>query len=1093
LAIQDVLSEAATEEEKKAQQLRSKKYGISIKEGGNVTKPSKYSNVPDDKFLDPVNFSYPIDTEHLMPALRYFNHDGQREAGGYTPEEWQKMGTKLVKALGSEYEYKNGKVAKKKNEQLNEMWLHVPGSYEDAMEKLNKAISENPVQFKMKRDDHANIKATFADSIIVEIFNYVSDERTSHYYQATWSENDDGEIEFDDIEEVDFEIAVVKINECKELVEEVRNATNTVELNETILTDVVLTEVEIDGKKIFRGKVPIAQRADVRNGNGRVYTVKALENAVTEAQKAIDKYGGLRMEDGHHFDEKGKNKSSLSRTAGIIKKISWNPNEKVIALDEIELVPETEAGKSIKALLDKNYKLQVSQRAIGSSEMIKEDDGQVIEQVDYVKFQGWDFLPGGEASVSDASFEVITEGIKMPDKVLGEKEVTEFVQNTITEAEQRITQTITESITSTLKEAGLLVDEIAEDKTESEKKTEVKDERIETLLREIKSLNERIESGEKVTADFKREKEIAYLRQFANQYLEKEVQKEKYKRFNEEQKKRMLRLVKPEELYGKVDIANENSLSEKLNELFSTQVTIADGYIADMKLKELGILDENGNIKKMSEHGVTRVEINEQTPGMEYMAKLEQAVENRLKQTDSWVMPKGHASEFALNAILKEFDEQNWRQLEAEAKTLTEANEVTQASIGPRVAMISRTIIPIAWRRLTALDVMDVGPTMGTRIVDIPVASWGPAETSELSDDIGSIMVADDGDIPVGGITYANYPLYAVRLALSTEIRSEAIATAKGTSMDPVADSLAGLSRDISTRLDRLFWWMQIAKAQMFTSSYTQKTSYTAMVDKGSNLFAFTTDGSTEITGGLLRYEWVKTVDARGNPTGADIVKLYGTEAGTPTLQSIDVREAAGDNTALVYTDDYSVNWLDGTITLTTAGNVKEANNGLEAKYTYSNATGVVNANFWSAIPPTGVTLYDHLINLRQQVGESKVLVSDRHYQANFIAMSNGIEDLISSGPQFTESGRSPAEVMDRLANVMNYAGLTPTKTSAIPNGYILIGEKGSAVYRVHTPLKMVGPYKIDIKGHDYYHIEEYSGFDVPVMDKLTLVLITDL
>ena len=987
------------------------------------------------------------------------------------------------------------KISKVINEQLNEMWLRVPGSYEDTIEKLCKAISDSPAQFKMKRDDHATIKATFADSIVVDIFNYNSDERTSHYYQAAWSENDNGEIEFDDIEEVDFEIAIVKVNECKELVEEVRNATNMVELNETFLTNVVLNEVEVNGKEVLQGRVPIAQRADIRNGNGRRYRSEALERAVNEAKEIIKKYGALRMEGAHYLTPTGKNDNQIVRTAALIKDVNWHNDTKTVSLDNIEIVEELEQGKAIKALVKRGYRPQVSQRAVGSSDTIKEDDGTLTEDVYYVKFQGWDFLPGGEASVSDASFEIITEGIKMPDKVLGEKEVTELVQNTITEAEQRITQTITESITNTLKEAGLLVAEIEEDNTKSGKGVEVKDERIETLLREIKSLNERIDAGEKTTTELKKGKEISYLNQFGKQFLEQAVQKEKFNYFNEDQKKRLVSVIKPAELYGKVDVQDEKQLGALLEDMLVVEASKANGFIADMKLKELGVMDENGQIKKMSEHGITRVEINEQTPGIAYMTKLEQAVESRLKQTDSWVMPKGHPSEFALNAILKEFDEQNWQQLELEAKTLTEANEVTQASIGPRVAMISRTIIPIAWRRLTALDVMDVGPTMGTRIVDIPVASWGPAETSELSDDIGSIMVADDGDIPVGGITYTNHPLYAIRLALSAEIRSEAIATAKGTSMDPVADSLAGLSRDISTRLDRLFWWMQIAKAQMFTSSYTQKTSYTTMVDKGSNVFEFTSDGTTPIIGGLLRYEWVKTVDARGNPTGADIVKLYGTEAGTPTLQSVVIHVVGSGTpgTILVYTDDFSVNWLNGTITLTTAGNVKEANAGLEAKYTYSNATGIVNANFWSAIPPTGVTLYDHLINLRQQVGESKVLVGNRNYQANFIAMSNEIEDLISSGPQFTESGRSPAEVMDRLANVMNYAGLTPTKTSAIPNGYILIGEKDSAVYRVHTPLKMVGPYKIDIKGHDYYHIEEYSGFDVPVMDKLTLVLITDL
>ena len=108
----DNLNSYTEEERKKLQQeqkQRAKKYGIAPKEGGNLTKPKEYESVPDDQFLDPVNYRYPIDEAHLMPALRYFNHEGQREKGGYTKEEWAKMGRKLARALtkstGETYKY----------------------------------------------------------------------------------------------------------------------------------------------------------------------------------------------------------------------------------------------------------------------------------------------------------------------------------------------------------------------------------------------------------------------------------------------------------------------------------------------------------------------------------------------------------------------------------------------------------------------------------------------------------------------------------------------------------------------------------------------------------------------------------------------------------------------------------------------------------------------------------------------------------------------------------------------------------------------------------------------------------------------------
>lgn len=43
---------AATDADKKAQEARAKACGIAPKDGGNVTKPSQYKNIPDGKFLD---------------------------------------------------------------------------------------------------------------------------------------------------------------------------------------------------------------------------------------------------------------------------------------------------------------------------------------------------------------------------------------------------------------------------------------------------------------------------------------------------------------------------------------------------------------------------------------------------------------------------------------------------------------------------------------------------------------------------------------------------------------------------------------------------------------------------------------------------------------------------------------------------------------------------------------------------------------------------------------------------------------------------------------------------------------------------------
>ena len=106
-------NERATEEEKEAQVKRSKQYRIGIKKGGNVTKPSEYADIPDDSFGDPVNYKYPIDDEHLIVAIRYFNHEGQRQAGGYTAEEWEIIGNRIASRTNGRYVYKDGKIVRK--------------------------------------------------------------------------------------------------------------------------------------------------------------------------------------------------------------------------------------------------------------------------------------------------------------------------------------------------------------------------------------------------------------------------------------------------------------------------------------------------------------------------------------------------------------------------------------------------------------------------------------------------------------------------------------------------------------------------------------------------------------------------------------------------------------------------------------------------------------------------------------------------------------------------------------------------------------------------------------------------------------------
>lgn len=104
------------EKVREAAEERAKKYGIALHEadGGNLTPPKGYPENEDD-YGDPVNFKYPIDAKHIVPAVEYFNHADAREKGGYSVEEWAKIGKRIAeranKDIGDGHSFKDGKIA----------------------------------------------------------------------------------------------------------------------------------------------------------------------------------------------------------------------------------------------------------------------------------------------------------------------------------------------------------------------------------------------------------------------------------------------------------------------------------------------------------------------------------------------------------------------------------------------------------------------------------------------------------------------------------------------------------------------------------------------------------------------------------------------------------------------------------------------------------------------------------------------------------------------------------------------------------------------------------------------------------------------
>jgi phage I-like protein len=81
--LKPIIAKLSLDEARAEQESRSKKYGIAVKEGGHVTRPSEWESVDDDEFLDPVNYRYPCpDADQTRAAAAYWGRpDNQAQYG----------------------------------------------------------------------------------------------------------------------------------------------------------------------------------------------------------------------------------------------------------------------------------------------------------------------------------------------------------------------------------------------------------------------------------------------------------------------------------------------------------------------------------------------------------------------------------------------------------------------------------------------------------------------------------------------------------------------------------------------------------------------------------------------------------------------------------------------------------------------------------------------------------------------------------------------------------------------------------------------------------------------------------------------------
>jgi hypothetical protein len=136
-----------------------------------------------------------------------------------------------------------------------------------------------------------------------------------------------------------------------------------------------LTEAE--KKMVKEGHVfltGVMQRADAKNGNGRVYSKNILEREVKNYEKLVKERRALG-----ELDHPEDSVINLRNASHLILEIWWDKDDCSAVMGKIQVL-NTPAGQVLKELANAGVKLGISSRGMGS---VKESNGDTIVEDDF--------------------------------------------------------------------------------------------------------------------------------------------------------------------------------------------------------------------------------------------------------------------------------------------------------------------------------------------------------------------------------------------------------------------------------------------------------------------------------------------------------------------------------------------------------------------------------------------------------------------------------------------------------------------------------------------------------------------------------------
>jgi len=165
--------------------------------------------------------------------------------------------------------------------------------------------------------------------------------------------------------------------------------------NFTLTPQLLQESVRVNkGRLIVEG---VVQRADAKNGNGRVYPKDTLE-------REIQKYKDTYIKENRALGELDHPESPIINLKNVCHNILdlwWNGDD---VMGKIEILP-TPSGNILKALLIAGITVGISSRAMGSVKQI----GETVEVQDDLDIVCWDFV--STPSTQGAFMEIVNESL----------------------------------------------------------------------------------------------------------------------------------------------------------------------------------------------------------------------------------------------------------------------------------------------------------------------------------------------------------------------------------------------------------------------------------------------------------------------------------------------------------------------------------------------------------------------------------------------------------------------------------------------------------------------------------------------------------